>query len=217
MWPSSSQFICWHCAHTFSNIPAFFPTLTKNNTFEFTGNFCSWNCVKAYSRHLSPNKPKGSEFIAIFAFLTVHRPQHCHVPASRGHPSGCSCLDVYQPLVYPQSPHQLVSFGGPLSIEEYREGFAIITHIDHINQVFRPGDRDMVFTTISRPYIYSIPSDQEKPIPPMIKKKQQTRPRKGKQEKEEEESVEAPVVHVRNTKCGRNVIQSLQAYSSILG
>lgn len=214
MWPSHSDKLCWYCCHPFDNVPALLPRLLKSNVFEFTGNFCSWNCVKAYCRHLGSTKPRGSEYIGIFAYLTVHRPQHCHVPLSFPHPGDCECLNHHHVLDYPGVPHDLQAFGGVLSIAEFRRGFAHIRSLQDVTSIFTVVGEHHVVATVSRPFMYCNPpavTPSEKHVLPMSKKRQQ-HPSKTKRTKpyEEAEDDRAPVVHVQN----RVVVNSLAAYTT---
>jgi len=55
-WPASTKILCWHCAHTFDTPPIPMPVCYNERTdiFKVRGNFCSWNCLKAYSRDNTP-------------------------------------------------------------------------------------------------------------------------------------------------------------------
>lgn len=111
-------------------------------------------------------------------------------------------------------------FGGPLSIEEYRDGFSTITNIQHIHEVFILGERGILCPSISRPYIYTLSEEKAVVLPVKATTKAKSKAKaKVKVKMVEEESVSAPVVHVRKKGYARNVIQSLQshAYSSIMG
>lgn len=205
MWPSQSDKLCWYCCHPFDNVPALLPRLMKSNVFEFTGNFCSWNCVKAYASNLGSRKPKGSEYIGLFAYLTVHRPQHCHVALQLPHPLDCQCLDRHHVLGYPGVPHDLQAFGGMLSITDFRRGFSHIRSLKHVRDIFTVVDEHSIIATISRPFMYCnapTTTTTEKHVLPMSTSKK--RPRKIKPYEEQEDD-QAPVVHVQRPV----VVQSL--------
>lgn len=55
-WPASTKILCWHCAHKFDTPPIPMPVWYDERTdiFKVRGNFCSWNCLKAYSRDNTP-------------------------------------------------------------------------------------------------------------------------------------------------------------------
>jgi hypothetical protein len=50
LWPEKSDVWCWWCCHPFESIPRFIPTKYDpiRDRFKVIGNFCSWNCAKAY-------------------------------------------------------------------------------------------------------------------------------------------------------------------------
>jgi len=152
MWQARSSHCCWNCCHKFDNVPAYLPSRDKNGKFLLSGNFCSWNCAKAYALSLHTHKPKGAEFIGLFGFLTVHRPKHCPTPVGKTHSPDCPCLSLYHPLVLPPSRNQLQMFGGPLSIRDFQKGFAFITDYSVIPRLFRidgPAGK-------TRPYLYEL-------------------------------------------------------------
>ena len=49
--PSKTNLWCWWCCHSFNTSPCFLPTIRDEyrNRYVVIGNFCSWNCVKAYN------------------------------------------------------------------------------------------------------------------------------------------------------------------------
>lgn len=154
-WPASSDKLCWNCCHPFLNVPAFLPIHTKGRDFEFYGNFCSWNCVKAYSQGLRTYRD--NSYIALFAFLTVYRPRNCPTPDQTHHSTSCPCLESYVPL-RPALPRQCLQiFGGTLSIVEYRDGFSFIAspparrfsaYHSTLSQI---QSKDYLFTVVSDP------------------------------------------------------------------
>lgn len=46
----NTNVLCWWCCHRFDGTPKVLPTKYKNGKFSYTGNFCSWACVRAYTR-----------------------------------------------------------------------------------------------------------------------------------------------------------------------
>jgi hypothetical protein len=46
---------CWWCKHCFNTPNLSLPEYLHSNTFHCTGNFCSWECVKAYNIDLNDN------------------------------------------------------------------------------------------------------------------------------------------------------------------
>tara|TARA_B100000902_G_scaffold395360_1_gene453767 strand:+ start:165 stop:1073 length:909 start_codon:yes stop_codon:yes gene_type:complete len=49
--PTSTKLWCWWCFHPFCTTPCFLPTVHDEyrKRYVVVGNFCSWNCVKAYN------------------------------------------------------------------------------------------------------------------------------------------------------------------------
>lgn len=142
-WPERSDLLCWWCCSAFSNVPAYLPVKVdidvakKEGTFVFTGNFCSWNCVKRYAVHLEQHKkhPKGCFYIGLLAYLTVCKSTPCEDPVL--HDVGlCDCVDKYRGVSLPLGREVLASFGGVLTIEEYRRDFHVITDYESIRRNF---------------------------------------------------------------------------------
>lgn len=148
-WPTSSSILCWWCCHSFSNVPAFLPVSVSMDVERgegqavFTGNFCSWNCVKRYARLLEERGklPNGCFYIGLLAFLTVCKGNPCE--GGDIHELGlCDCIETYQGVKPVPSRETLASFGGSTTIDAYRQGFHIITDHDKVSKFF--GDPQMV-------------------------------------------------------------------------
>jgi hypothetical protein len=95
--------VCWWCVHALPQSPCIhLPTRydDKLDKFTTTGNFCSWQCAKAYA--LDMNSSRSGE---IQMFLALMRRR---------------ALGQYTPL-WPAPKRQfLKSFGGSMTIEEFR-------------------------------------------------------------------------------------------------
>lgn len=119
-WPTHSPYVCWNDCHTFETTPVGIPHSLVDNTFCCYGNFCSYNCAKRYlcptmeddmSLLITMNdlsqKDDLSEKIQLLEML-------CH-------------LETDAPMDEPIKPAPcrltLTTFGGPMSIEEYRASF----------------------------------------------------------------------------------------------
>lgn len=99
-WPESTEYLCWWCCHNFDCSPKCIPTSydSVKDKFTVTGNFCSWNCAKAYTIY---EKPKHiSNLSRLIQFV---------------HGSG----DFLVPIAPPKQ--LLKSFGGTMTIEEFRQ------------------------------------------------------------------------------------------------
>ncbi len=150
-WPLSSDKLCWWCCHRFPNIPAFLPVSVdidvKNGTgtLIFTGNFCSWNCVKRYAWTLDKNNkmPDGCHYIGLLAYITVSKGNPCD--GQEMHELGlCDCLLSYKGVSLPPNRECLESFGGNVSIDTYRQGFHAIREYGCIERNFSVIDIDSV-------------------------------------------------------------------------
>lgn len=138
-WPCSSNLLCWHCCHGFDNIPAFMPVDfdKKKGVFVFTGNFCSWNCVKQYAFDMQKRNiaPKGSCYIGLLTFLTSYRSTMCSTPTL--HEAGlCHCVEEFQPVAPAPPKECLDSFGGSMTIQEYRSSFLFIQDYEWVEERF---------------------------------------------------------------------------------
>lgn len=101
-----SAIACWHDCHLFDWEPCHVPTQydSINDVFYCTGNFCSWNCAKAYcldSRSLRHCTPMISN-----CANRVRKPW----------------IDTAISVTAAASRSTLRMFGGSLEIEEYRQG-----------------------------------------------------------------------------------------------
>lgn len=98
---------CWWCSYSFENVPCFLPEKMVNNVFYVFGNFCSYNCAAAYN--LDINDYRVWERYGL--------------------------LKKLYNLIYDKSDEIIVSprkeclskFGGPLSIEEFRNSLLVNT------------------------------------------------------------------------------------------
>ena len=129
----------------FTNIPAFLPVhvdidaASKSGHIVFTGNFCSWNCVKRYAMHLGKKVPEGCFYIGLLAYLTASKPMKCDDRMC--HDLGlCDCIYDYNGVSLPLGREVLKSFGGTLAIEEYRKDFHIIHDYETIRRKFKGVD-----------------------------------------------------------------------------
>lgn len=100
-WPSSSDMCCWHCTETFEGQPVGIPIECRNDgVILCEGNFCSYGCALA---HIFHSRASHREYNAKQLLCQVARELH-----------GITA-------VMPAPPTLLLSkFGGPLSIEEFR-------------------------------------------------------------------------------------------------
>jgi hypothetical protein len=94
-WPEKSDLLCWHCCHAFEATPV--PAIThvdeRRHIMQVTGNFCGWECAKAWMIDNGMNA------------------QICHLRR----------LSMSKEPIRKAPPRtSLKAFGGALSIEEFR-------------------------------------------------------------------------------------------------
>ena len=168
-WPTNTSLACWNCCHQFTHVPVFLPVSRDRSTgvFHLSGVYCSWNCAKAY-RYSRPHfcDKDAAAFLAVFAFLTCHRPKYCPTPMDRLHRYNCPCLSYSHKIKFPPPKENLKLFGGTMSINEYRTGFMIIEDIEWVKRCFlsrnqRP-DQIGVFAHL-RTYVYDFLPVQQYP------------------------------------------------------
>lgn len=192
LWPGESHSLCWHCCHSFSTVPVYLPKLHSTDLYRMSlsGNFCSWNCVKAYYFYSCKDKRKADSIhlITLLAFLTYHRPKYCPTPSSV-HESNCQCLSTFKGIPMSSPKEILSSFGGSKSISEYRKDFMMITSLDLVERCFRNKHLTNNLNTLCsskqrRLWTYSFHCEKT-----MIEKKE-----------EQEEQLGRPVVFKKTTK-----------------
>jgi hypothetical protein len=103
-WPEKTDIHCWWCCNKFDCVPCTMPTKYDplRKRFNFTGIFCSWNCVKANNFNMNDQlKYQRSELITLL------------IQKLYGITSAVN--------IKPAPPRQcLKMFGGYLSIDEFR-------------------------------------------------------------------------------------------------
>jgi hypothetical protein len=101
--PNTDGLVCWWCVYPLAHLPClhlpikFDPRLDKFTTL---GNFCSWECMKAYS--IDTNSPKAGE---VQSFIAVMRRK---------------AYGKYVPLFAAPKRTALKTFGGTMTIDEFR-------------------------------------------------------------------------------------------------
>lgn len=99
---TSTDICCWWCTYTFTGPVCHMPVKydDKNDTFHVKGNFCSFECVSAYSFKL---EKISNQYITRYYYKRL--------------------LGLKQIITIRSAPPKeiLEKFGGPISIEEYRK------------------------------------------------------------------------------------------------
>jgi len=99
---------CWWCKHNFNSPRLSLPEQYHNNTFYCTGNFCSWECMKAYNIDSNDNFIwKRESLINLMYYFTYNE---------------------YKEIKPAASWLILKDFGGNLSINEFRKTFEIVNN-----------------------------------------------------------------------------------------
>jgi hypothetical protein len=97
-WPSKSPFVCWWCRHGFEGYPKVTPVCVRGSDVQVVGNFCSWNCSKAWTLQ---NLKRLDMFNTFYHTLF-----------------GTSSNEVNPAPTY----LAIDTFGGPFTIDQYRAG-----------------------------------------------------------------------------------------------
>jgi len=120
-----TELVCWWCVHSLPQKPCIhFPVKydDKRKIFTTRGNFCSWQCAKAYG--INMNTARSGE---MQMYLALMRKQ---------------AFGRYVPLWPAPKREALAIFGGTLSIEEFRSYGGLVEPIP----VSFPDDRQLIQT-----------------------------------------------------------------------
>jgi hypothetical protein len=105
VYPKHTDIWCWWCCHPFDERPCFIPTKydPRRNRYQIQGNFCSWNCAKAYLI----NDSTVVNTISVHYFTSMVK----KITGKFGN------IKIAPPR------QSLKCFGGTLSIESFRQNF----------------------------------------------------------------------------------------------
>lgn len=123
-WPMRTDSLCHHCCHKFDTIPVPIPETydALRKIYICRGFFCSWQCAKAYNMYYMPGPRSGDR--SAFISLLAHKMwvKYLKKDSDKNHGEGLLryCMHSITPA---KNRCELKSFGGKLSIEEYRKGF----------------------------------------------------------------------------------------------
>jgi hypothetical protein len=101
-----NDLICWWCVHPLPQLPCYHLPIKYDEMrkkYITKGNFCSWECMKAYA--LSLNTAKVYEMCSWIALMRKH------------------AYGKVIPLIAAPNRYSLKCFGGPYTIEEFRACF----------------------------------------------------------------------------------------------
>jgi len=103
----TSNYACWWCCYNFDSYPVFLPEKYLNNKYHVFGNFCSFSCVLAYNEHLNDYRKHIREGLIRKMYKDIFT------------------IDCD---IKPSGPKEVLEkFGGPLSIDNYRDPKTITT------------------------------------------------------------------------------------------
>lgn len=94
------EICCFHCCHSFDTEDLGLPVSYVDGTFNTTGHFCGWECMKAYVIH-SRDDTKFNKF----SLITMMRQR----------------MNLSQPTREAPPREMLKMFGGTMSIDEFRK------------------------------------------------------------------------------------------------
>lgn len=139
-WPTCCGVCCWHCCHGFDTVPVPLPVnydCTKDS-FTVQGNFCSWGCAKAHLMDQHPyNVGRLSTILTLLHRRTVGHIKH---------------------IVRAPPRVSLQMFGGPFSIEEFRQVSAS-ENVHHAPQNMVVISPNMIQTSTNSGIKYQPPRD----------------------------------------------------------
>lgn len=99
----SENLICWWCVHSLPQLPCFHLPVKyddKRCRFTTTGNFCTWECMKAYANDMSTSR--SGEIQSFIALMRM------------------KAYGKYMQLYAAPKRESLKVFGGTLTIDEFR-------------------------------------------------------------------------------------------------
>jgi hypothetical protein len=99
---TTNELACWWCCHKFSEIPVGVPNKILKNKFHVFGNFCSFNCAAAYIHKLDDWKISERLSLLHQMYYSIYD------------------IDDYESIKSAPAKETLKLFGGPLTIEEFR-------------------------------------------------------------------------------------------------
>ena len=120
-----TELVCWWCVHSLPQLPCIHLPVKyddKRKIFTTRGNFCSWQCAKAYG--INMNTARAGEMQMFLALMRMQT------------------FGKYVPLWPAPKREALAIFGGTLSIEEFRSYGGRVEPIP----VFFPDDRQLLQT-----------------------------------------------------------------------
>ena len=114
-WPTSTKACCYNCCHPFDGVPVPLPYSFDPNKGEYVcrGNFCSWQCAKAYNiqNTLVTGRGDRNMYIALLAYKTWYKLTTQTRPVA-DHETGALKTYAYTCIRPAPSRENLQMFGG---------------------------------------------------------------------------------------------------------
>jgi hypothetical protein len=108
-----SKYACWWCTYNFDSFPIFLPEKYQNNNYYVFGNFCSFSCSFAYNDGLDDYRRNIRNALIKKLYTDIFH-MDCNIK--------------------PAGPREVLEkFGGPMSIDKYRDIKQICTKNVKIN------------------------------------------------------------------------------------
>ena len=110
---NTSKYACWWCCYNFDTYPVFLPEKYVNNKYHVFGNFCSFSCVLAYNDNLNDYRKHIREGLIKKIYKDIFN---------------VTCE------IKPAGPREILEkFGGPITIDNYRDSKTVCTKTQTMN------------------------------------------------------------------------------------
>ena len=166
-WPKSTDKRCHNCTYPFDGVPVPLPIHKDEirNIYYCSGNFCSWQCSKAFNLRETSSAGRGNRnmYISILAYRMWIKILKDRPEIHRNTRSFC----LYK--IDPARPRfELKDYGGKLTIEEYRRGFCgVLPPVQSIIET------SPLLTLRKMAIVPFINTDESKPVAPLENEKQE--------------------------------------------
>lgn len=122
-WPDKTNILCYNCCHSFSTTPVPLPYSYDEirKIYKCRGNFCSWQCAKAYNMESIAHTMRG--MVNMNISLLAYRVWVKYLKSNDTNINDNIHKYTKYLIKAAQNKKVLKSFGGRQSIEEYRAGF----------------------------------------------------------------------------------------------
>ncbi len=116
VWPESTNIHCYWCCHSFGNTPTCLPEYFKKGKFYVSGCFCSFNCAASYNFSKNDEDIWERYSLLNLMYKKMYNQNFIRIPLA--------------------APREVLkTFGGYLSIDEYREN---LMKMDKMFNVIKP-------------------------------------------------------------------------------